>query len=411
MNKLSAYQAHSDVRRRNAARQRILQALRQSGPMPRADLGRLTGFSPASISVIIGGLLAEKILVEHEDQGGAAGPGRPGIRIGFNPARGAAVGLWVGLNKIVLQGVDLAGDLVASRKMALPLSRAAADEITDMLVDACRSFIQSEMADLIVLALGVAFQGLIDQRSGTVVWSPVVAAADLPLVAGMNRDLGIPVFLENDASAMAYAICRHQPDLQKGFTACVMIGDGVGLGLLRDGVLLRGAKGGGSEFGHVKLDATGPQCRCGARGCIESYVADYALYRDAITITETPSPGTMQPTEMQMRALTGQAVAGNAALAQLFDGAGRALGRGLAMLVQLFQPDHVVLCGPGVRAHELVVPALQAEIERGTLLSLRQNLQPLIVDFKPVQLTEGIVLQALETIDIGLAEEAGQTIT
>lgn len=411
MNKLSAYQAHSDVRRRNAARQRILQALRQSGPMPRADLGRLTGFSPASISVIIGGLLAEKILVEHEDQGGAAGPGRPGIRIGFNPARGAAVGLWVGLNKIVLQGVDLAGDLVASRKMALPLSRVAADEITDMLVDACRSFIQSEMADLVVLALGVAFQGLIDQRSGTVVWSPVVAAADLPLVAGMNRDLGIPVFLENDASAMAYAICRHQPDLQKGFTACVMIGDGVGLGLLRDGVLLRGAKGGGSEFGHVKLDATGPQCRCGARGCIESYVADYALYRDAITITETPSPGTMQPTEMQMRALTGQAVAGNAALAQLFDGAGRALGRGLAMLVQLFQPDHVVLCGPGVRAHELVVPALQAEIERGTLLSLRQNLQPLIVDFKPVQLTEGIVLQALETIDIGLAEEAGQTIT
>lgn len=407
MNKILPLQGHSDIRRRNAARQRVLQALRQSGPMPRADLGRLTGFSPASISVIIGGLLAENVLVEYEDQGVAAGPGRPGIRIGFNSARGAAVGLWVGLNKIVLQGVDLAGDLVASRKMALPLSRATAGEVTDMLVEACRSFIQSELAGSSVLALGVAFQGLIDKRSGTVVWSPVVAVRDLPLASGLSHGLGIPVFLENDASAMAYAICRHQPNLQKGFTACVMIGDGVGLGLLRDGVLLRGAKGGGSEFGHVRLDATGPQCRCGARGCIESYVADYALYRDTITITETPSPGTMQPSEMEMYALTAQAIAGDPALVQLFDGAGRALGRGLAILVQLFQPDHVVLCGPGVRAYELIVPALQAEIERGTLLPLRQNLQPLVVDFAPVQLTEGIVLQALETIDTGLAEGTG----
>lgn len=403
MNKITPLRLTSDIQRRNAARLAVLGALRRAGPVPRADVGRLTGFSPASISAIVAGLMQDDVIVEQDDQAVTTGPGRPGIRLGFNPARGAAVGLWVGLNSIILQGVDLAGVPVARRSHSLPLARAGGQDVVAVVGRACLDFIAEEMAGLPVRALGVAFQGLIDQHAGSVVWSPVMAARELPLAAGLQQVLGIPVFMENDAAAMAYAICRHEPGLKTGFAACVMIGDGVGLGLLRDGVLLRGSRDGGSEFGHVQLDTSGPQCRCGARGCIESYLADYALYRDAVAMADLPGLGRLQPGEADMRALTGLATAGDPAVLKLFEGAGRALGRGLAVLVQLFQPDHIVLCGPGMRAQPFLEPAMRAEIERATLYPLRRNLRFVVVDYTPAQLTEGVVLQALEVIDAELA--------
>src|SRR6185436_17257414 len=106
----------------------------------------------------------------------------------------------------------------------------------------------------------------------------------LPLASELSRRLKLPVVADNDASALALALARRDRTLQQGRVACLMIGDGVGLGLLLDGKLYRGARSGGSEFGHIRLDRRGPQCRCGGRGCIEASLADYAIARDALLV-------------------------------------------------------------------------------------------------------------------------------
>ena len=100
--------------------------------------------------------------------------------------------------------------------------------------------------------------------------------------------------MANDAVAVALAITAAEPALAQGLSATIMVGHGIGMGVVADGEARWGA---GSEIGHVKLAPNGPQCRCGQRGCIEAYLADYALYRDARTFLDLPPAASQQPSE------------------------------------------------------------------------------------------------------------------
>lgn len=397
-----------DQSRRVSAREQIVTALRRSGPVPRASLGRLTGLSPASISTITGTLMDEGVLVERvedEAQAAPASPGRPGIRLDFNADLGVVIGLWVGLNRLVLQMADLTGTIILSQEESVTLSTLAAPVLPEALAERVEAFLAAAQPKAPILGVGISFQGFVDQEAGQVIWSPVIACRNVPLVDVLQARLGLPVMLDNDASSMAYAICRRDVALQSGITACIMIGDGVGLGLLRNRRLIRGARGGGNEFGHMRLNTGGPQCRCGASGCLESYLADYALYRDAMAISDlAPPQGGRQPSEADMIALLSRADAGNAALRSLFIRAGETLAQGVTNLIHLFQPDHVVFCGPGVRARNYIEPAFLRAIEAQTIPELRARTQFSIADYTPALLTEGIILQVLEKADQTIAQ-------
>jgi predicted NBD/HSP70 family sugar kinase len=111
-------------------------------------------------------------------------------------------------------------------------------------------------------------------------------------------------------------------------------------------------RAGGSEYGHIRIGAHGPQCRCGARGCIEASIADYALYRDVRLALGTPAAAPAD--EAEMAELVALAAAGNARAAAVFDGAAQVLAEGVSILLQLLQPENVVVAGPGVRARALL---------------------------------------------------------
>src|SRR2546429_6269986 len=130
-----------------------------------------------------------------------------------------------------------------------------------------------------------------------------------------------------------------------------MVGLGIGMGVVVGGEARWGA---GSEIGHVKLAPDGPQCRCGQRGCIEAYLADYALYRDARTFLDLPPAASQQPSEAQMALLRERALGGDPRLEQLFGQAGRALAEAVAATISGLRPPHVILAGPGPPAFEMM---------------------------------------------------------
>lgn len=393
---------------RVSAREQIILALRRSGPVPRATLGRLTGLSPASISTITGLLISEGVIVEKSEDDALstspASPGRPGIRLDFNAELGVVVGLWVGLNRLVLQMADLTGTIILSQEESITLSTLSAPLLAETLAIRVEALLAVARPKAPILGIGISFQGFVDQEAGQVIWSPVIVCRNVPLVEVLQRRLGLPVMLDNDASSMAYAICRRDPALQIGITACIMIGDGVGLGLLRNRQLIRGARGGGNEFGHMRINIGGPQCRCGALGCLESYLADYAIYRDAMAISDLlPPKDGRQPSETDMISLLQRADAGEDALSKLFNRAGEILAVGVANLIHLFQPDNVVFCGSGMRARHYIEPAFLRAVEAQTIQELRQRTQFSVAHYTPELLTEGIVLQVLEKADQAIA--------
>jgi len=131
----------------------------------------------------------------------------------------------------------------------------------------------------------------------------------------------------------------------------VMLGAGVGMGLILGGQLYDGSTGAAAEFGHSKFQLDGPLCMCGKRGCIESYVSDYALHRDARTMIDLPARNAQHPSEEEMQAICDLADDGDSRALTLFEQAGRVLGYGLGNLIALISPDLVLVTGPGVRAY------------------------------------------------------------
>ncbi|MGL4240200.1 MAG: ROK family protein [Beijerinckiaceae bacterium] len=388
--------------RKDTAPERILAALRRHGPLSRATLGRIAALSPAAVSTAVAALMADGLLLEAGVEGGdaASGPGRPGTLLQFNPAVGRAIGVWVGLDRVVLQLADFAGNAIVSREEKVAISRMDAEGLVTALAARISAFRDEAAAQDELLGLGIAFQGFVDRAAGRLVWSPVTPLTNLPLARMMEEATGLPVEIDNDASAMASAVVIEDASLRNGVTACVLLGDGVGLGLVVDGEPMRGPGGGGVEFGHIQLSPSGPQCRCGARGCVEAYAADYALYRDALLLAgRLPLRETRQPDEADMLLLADAARGGDFALGELFNNAARRIAQGVSTLINLFQPDNVVLCGPGVRAWDLLEPGIRQGLEANAIQRVAASTRLLARPFRRELMTEGVIHAVLGRFD------------
>lgn len=372
--------------------------------MARVELGLQLGISPGSMSELAGSLLEEGILLAEEsaDSGPGSIRGRPKVRLFFADTLGSVIGVWTGFNRVELRLVDSAGRTQASRSLSHPLRDLGPDHLMDDLAHIIRSFARDTGA-LDVKAIGLACQGYVDTHDGIVAWSPVLGTRDLPLAEGLRQRIGKPILIDNDASAMAFALAQRDPALRSGRTACLMVGDGVGLGFMVQGELYRGARSGGSEFGHVRLRRSGPQCRCGGRGCIEAFLADYALHRDVQLIHQRPAPTALMPSEEAMQAIVEQARSGDPGLLKLFREAGEVLGDAVGILIQTLEPDHIVICGPATRAMDLLRPSFEAALEVQTIPELLSLTTLHVVESSLDLLTEGVVIQALRELDQELA--------
>jgi predicted NBD/HSP70 family sugar kinase len=406
MNKM-AHPHIPEFRRRDSARLRVLDALRRHGPQSRAAFGRITGLSPASITALIATLIGEGLLIESgtETSDPQAGPGRPATLVSFNPAVGLVIGLWVGFDRLVLHLADYSGRTIAASEETIAISNLSTAALVETLARRIAAFRVHSCPSQEILALGVAFQGFVDRQVGTVIWSPVTRNTDMPLASALTAATGLPVELDNDASAMAYAITCGNRDLQRGVTACVMLGDGVGVGVFIEGQPLRGSHGGGIEFGHVPLAPDGPQCRCGARGCVESYLADYALYRDALAFSsDTPPMAGRQPSEAEMLSIIARADGGERAFIAMLENAGRMLAQGITTLVHLFRPSAIVFCGPGMRAWPYLERGLEDGLRRYAIPNLARDIAITAQPFETTFLTQGVILGALGQVDRKLGE-------
>lgn len=396
---------------RLATRHRVLAALRSHGPLARIELGHLLGMSPATVTETVTALLDEGVLCElksNEDLREVQGRGRPRVLLGFNGTRYAVIGVWIGLDEIELALVDAAGSRRAERSVVTPLKSLSKTDVLKRLAGLIAKFGRETAGGTQIAGIGIACQGYVDSDMGRVAWSPVLAPRDVPLAKELSRRLKLPVVADNDASALALALARRDPTLRNGRVACLMIGDGVGLGLLLDGKLYRGARSGGSEFGHIRLDRRGPQCRCGGRGCIEASLADYAIARDALLVRG----GRRRPHRSraafarEMAVIAAEARAGNSALRALFDSAGRTLADGVGIIIQMLEPDHIVICGPGTRAEDLLRPSFQARLAMAAIPELTALAKISFVPYEARLRCEGVVLKALECLDAALADSA-----
>ncbi|MBI4577066.1 MAG: ROK family protein [Planctomycetes bacterium] len=205
-----------------------------------------------------------------------------------------------------------------------------------------------------VAAVGVGAAGPLDPETGVIHVAPNFPGwKDVPVAARLARDLGWPVHLENDANAAAYGEAWTGAGVGVRSLVMLTLGTGVGGGLILDGRLWRGHRGLAGEVGHMVVEPEGPPCGCGARGCLESLASATAIARRAGGASA--------------RAVYDAALGGEPRAIESLRVAGRALGIALASLVNLLNPERVVLGGRVAGALDFLLPALVAELRERAL--------------------------------------------
>jgi predicted NBD/HSP70 family sugar kinase len=369
--------------RADVNRSAILAHLGAQGPASRADLARVLGLSPASLTQLAKDLLAEGLVVEldHSPSQG----GRPARMLGLAASDARAIGVKVVADHIAFVEVGIDGSV--QRSASEPYDASASTFLAD-LADLLARFIAGGGSTRL-LGVGVGVPGSVDRQGNGLVDSTQLGWNQAPLGETLRRRLGLPVIVENNVNALAMAERLYGVGRRHSSFLVVSIGTGVGSGFVVDGVVLRGANGAAGEIGHTPVVDGGPLCTCGNTGCLEAVIGEAALVRTARERGIVGARGGMP-------ALRAAADEGAAAATALFGEAGHLLGRTLAGVVQLLDPELVILLGEGTAAWPHWAFGFEPAF-RSSLLPLRRGIGVVVETWQDESWAQGAAALVLAT--------------
>jgi predicted NBD/HSP70 family sugar kinase len=321
------------------------------GPMCRRDVAELTGLSQGAVTRLAKPMIEAGFLAETEPI--RDGPGRPMVPLTVLPRRQFAMGVKVMATEVVAVLIDLSATILASQR--IPVDATDSGAVVAAVAEAAQGLprrVRGSRSRLV--GLGVGIGGHVDRDRGIVHFSPALQWPETDLSAKLRTTVGVPVVVENDANALA--VYEQWFGAGRGVEcfAVVTIGAGIGCGLVLEGDLFTGSTGAAGEFGHLVIDPEGPRCACGRSGCLEAMVGD-----DAILAAASRALG--RPVESPDEVLR-LAVAEDPPAREVFRAAGDALGRGLASLVSLINPELLILSGEGISRVTPMLDAMRASL-------------------------------------------------
>lgn len=388
------------IRRQN--RKIILKALRRQGPIARIDLGQITRLSPATVSAITSNLLEQGLIevLDSDEPKISQARGRPRSLLRIKPDALFVLSVRLSVNTIDLSMADFTGGSFLSKRVVFDSSVADAESFPQLLIETIRVFVaEAAVPAEKIREIGVAAQGVVDPGTGMVVWSPAFSGRKIPILEPLATTFGAECRITNGSNMVAQALHWIDPDRYSGTFAVVMLDHGVGMGLYLDNHLFEGANGMAAEFGHSNHMPGGALCRCGRRGCMEAYLADYALVRAASNLPETTDPKDIKAGVAELGALITRAEQGDANALKAFAGAGRALGYGIARLLAILDPERIVLTGTAMRAFRFMESKMHEGLEEGLVRDLRQNFAIDVIPWDENIIHQGLVAQAIERWD------------
>ena len=246
----------------------------------------------------------------------------------------------------VFAGFDLGGSglkagLVDDRGVVLHSQRAPSPATADEFFSAVESLWQGlkSRAPEPIRAAGFGLPGLFDLQSRRILESPHTGGLDgVEIEAALERLLGVPVRADNDANLAAFGEWRHGAGRGVRNMILLTIGTGIGAGVIADGRLLHGGHGYAGEAGHMSIRPDGEPCPCGGRGCLETEASARAIVRRYLAATGSREPLTAEN-------VSARATAGDAEARRAVDETARCLGLGLGILINLFNPEKILLGG------------------------------------------------------------------
>jgi predicted NBD/HSP70 family sugar kinase len=348
-------------------RQIVLDLLRSHQAISRAGLARLLGMQRSAVGRIVSELIEEGLVWEGAT--GSAERGRKPTLLHLDSRDRCAVAVDVRVTRTYVVLTDLVGhELTPVRSFPTDSEPAT---FVDQLAREARRLLAEHPQHGRCIGVGVALPGMLDRSGSVVVRAPALGWRDVRLREPLAAALSLPVEMENAAKAYALAlIWSARADASPGDLAFVSVSDGVGVGVVIGGEILRGRNNAAGEFGHLPLSIDGPRCACGAFGCWEAYVSNLATLSryvgDAFQPHRPIPPAVARVTvdEVVAHARQGQARAVTALLSTA-----RYFGLGLASIVNALDPARIYVGGEITAAWDLIEPTVREGLAERVLVA------------------------------------------
>jgi predicted NBD/HSP70 family sugar kinase len=320
--------------------------------------------------------------------GEAEGTGRAGRRavlLRLNPQAGFVVGVKLAMTAITCVLTDLDANVLRTLVHPLPPpGPTVAPFDPKATLHATIAAIESLLRDARIepgrlMGIGVGINGTVDVESGISCVAPHFGWRDVPVAAPLAKHFGIPVSLENDARALTIAEQWFGAGREVDHFVTVVIGYGIGAGFVANGQLVRGFSSGAGEFGHITLQQAGPVCSCGRCGCLEALAGIPAILRDVEAALIAGEPSALsRDAGLTLEAVARAAETGDPLACGVLENAGRWLGLGMAGLVNVLNPELIVLNGEAVALGPAYLEPMEAALREHAFAGMGDSLRIII---------------------------------
>ncbi len=352
----------------------VLRNIQNEAPLSRAKLAVMTELNKSTVSSLVEDLLERGLI--HEIGMNSIGTGRPATLLEINPQAGGIIGVELGVDFVAVALMDFVGKVIWRHKeKADPFDEQTKTikqtlDLADEAINRCRD------ADLRMLGMGVAAPGTVDLQEGVMVYSPNLRWHNVPLRKIFSEHTGLKVFIENDANAAGVAEHLFGVMRQARDFIFIYAGVGVGGGLFLNGKLYRGHNGYAGEIGHIPTMAEGTDelCLCGNPGCWETTANQRAVIRRVEAGLKNGHssliPNLMaeqNESSLSVELIKQAADAGDEVAIESFSEVGSAMGQGIAGIVNIFNPEKIVIGGTLSTASGYLLPAVKEVVSQRAL--------------------------------------------
>ena len=339
----------------------LLNIIRREGQISRKQLTDISGLSVGAVSGITTELLENAWILEV-GEGDFTG-GRRQTLIKLNAKAGYAIGLKIMERRIVAAVSNFEGQVVYYREFDIQQSPNV-----DLLVDTISAIIKETLRESSIpldktFGIGIGLAGVIYSQTGVVHYSPFFGWRDVPIASLVEQSTHLPVYIENDVNTLTLTEQLFGAGRQCNNFVVVTVGRGIGMGIVINGQLYRGAKGGAGELGHTMIAHQAQDTANSQYISLEDMAADPALFNGQSTI----------------EAVTQQAQAGNQAIQNKLQQSGAILGIGLANVINILSPELVIVSGEGVEAGDYRIHPMLESMKQHTFQGLLDDVDVIVI--------------------------------
>jgi len=348
----------------NAQKRKIIKHLFLYGAMTNTDLGKYVKLSTPKIISLLNELKNEG-LIEELGQGNSSGGRRPNL-YGNKEDAFYIVGISINIYKTSVSIFNAKNQRITDDHI-LPLTISHGTSIIDPIVEFTENIIQEkQLPREKILGIGIEMPGMVDSETGI---NKTYMVSDLPVAEVFSSKFGLEVLIENDAKTRAFAELRFGLAHRKKNVLAIHLDWGIGLGIIVNGKLYKGRDGFAGEFGHLPMVDNGILCKCGKQGCLETIASGTAIARMAKEGMKAGRSSFLSQLidddieKIEIREVVQAAVMGDQYSISILANVGHWLGKGFAYLIQIFNPELIILGGRMSEANQFILPPIQQAIQ------------------------------------------------